>query len=145
MAPEQASSSTDDTSLLPALKTAIATVSEERLRALITRLVTTDAKVQKQVKESLLAQVRDTNAPALKRKAVPRYAVCTNCKEEYDVAASERRKEEYKKLQDYESDEEEESVSGPDCRYHPGEPISLFLQAKQRKLSHATLRRGRRG
>ena len=61
------------------LCTAIATISESRLRRLLTRLVETDITIEATLSRELLT------LPRRSLKVVPRWETCANCHEEYDL------------------------------------------------------------
>lgn len=78
------------------LHVAIATVPEIRLREVVTKLVDENRTVQRAVFAQLVTFSKQTRA------VVPRYEICINCEEEFDV-----------------SDNREED----ECTYHPGERV----------------------
>lgn len=61
------------------LRTAIATISEARLRRLLSQLVETDITIEAALSKELLT------LPRRSRKVVPRWETCANCNEEYDT------------------------------------------------------------
>lgn len=88
----------DDVSVTQ-LHIAIATVPEIRLREVVAKLVDEDRTIQRAVFAQLVTATRQTRA------VVPRYEICANCGDEFDV-----------------SDDREED----ECTYHPGEYIISF-------------------
>ena len=61
------------------LQRAIATISEARLRRLLTQLVETDITIEAALSKELLT------LPRRSQNVVPRWETCANCKGEYDI------------------------------------------------------------
>ena len=76
------------------LQKAIATISEARLRRLLTQLVETDITIEATLSRELLTLARRSQS------VVPRWETCANCNEEYDINLSQR---------------------SSSCVFHPGE------------------------
>ena len=79
------------------LRTAIATISEARLRRLLSRLVETDITIEAALSKELLT------SPGRSRNVVPRWEICANCNEEYDTNVQSR------------------NALAAVCVFHPGE------------------------
>jgi hypothetical protein len=77
------------------LQAAIATVSEARLRAIVTKLVQSIPAMESAMIKELVTVKRKEKT----RKVVSRWETCANCKGEFDVAEKRDREE---------------------CSYHPG-------------------------
>jgi len=65
------------------LQKAIATISEARLRRLLTQLVETDTTIEATLSRELLTLGRRS------QNVVPRWETCANCNEEYDINVSQ--------------------------------------------------------